>query len=115
MDRPADRIMRDCAALGIDPARYGRDMPKMAAEAERKNLWAVGWWYHHMLAGGLCLRPPWSLGEHTGWDARATTTTPTALRWRNPPLRSAPPLPADWPRPVEHPDCAPLWRAAVGG
>lgn len=115
MDRPAVETMERCAARGVDIERYGSDMPKMAAEAGPRNLWAVGWWYHHMLSGGLCLRPPHSLCEHTGWDERGTTVTPGALRWRNPPLRPCPPVPERWPEPVEHPDCAPLWRAAVDG
>ncbi|OLT11160.1 hypothetical protein BJF79_04510 [Actinomadura sp. CNU-125] len=112
-DRPALDIMRDCAGRGIDVERYGSDMPKMAAEAAPRNLWAVGWWYHHMLTGGLCLRPPRSLCEHEGWDDLATTAHPTGLRWRNPPLGPCPPVPREWPEPVEHPDCPDLWRAAI--
>lgn len=115
MQRPAAHIMDDCATAGIDIERYGSDMPKMAAEARARNLWAVGWWYHHLLHAGLCLRPPYSIGEHIGWDKRATTTTPQALAWRNPPLRPCPPIPSDWPEPREHPDCRALWRAAVEG
>lgn len=114
MGRPAPDIMRECAGRGIDVDRYGSDMPKMAAEAGPRNLWAVGWWYHHLLHDGLCLRPPYSLGEHTGWDERATTTVPAAAVWRNPPLRDCPAVPARWPEPAEHPDCARLWRAAAG-
>ncbi|MDI1465401.1 glycosyltransferase [Catellatospora sp. KI3] len=113
-DRPAAEIMRDCAASGIDLERYGSDMPKMAAEAGPRNLWAVGWWYHHLLHGALCLRPPHSLSEHLGWDDRATTTSPEAARWRNPALRPCPPVPGRWPEPIEHPDCPRLWRIAVG-
>jgi hypothetical protein len=114
MDRPALDIMRDCASRGIDIERYGSDMPKMAAEAGPRNLWAVGWWYHHMLDGGLCLRPPSSMCEHTGWDDRASTTVPAAAVWRNPPLADSPVIPSRWPEPAEHPDCPALWRAAVG-
>jgi len=114
MHRSAMEIMRECAAGGIDVERYGSDMPKMAADAGPRNLWAVGWWYHHMLNGGLCLRPPHSLSEHTGWDDRATTTTAGALAWRNPRLEPCPPIPELWPEAVEHPDCARLWRAAAG-
>jgi hypothetical protein len=114
MQRPAMDIMRDCASRGVDIRRYGSDLPKMAAEAAPRNLWAVGWWYHHMLHGGLCLRPPRSLSEHIGWDDRATTTVPAAAVWRNPPLRQPPPVPAAWPDPAEHPDCPRLWRAAIG-
>jgi hypothetical protein len=113
-DRPALDIMRDCAARGIDIERYGSDMPKMAAEAAQRNLWAVGWWYHHMLTGGLCLRPPYSLCEHLGWDDRATTTVPEAAVWRNPAPRPCPAVPPQWPEPAEHPDCHRLWRTAIG-
>ncbi len=114
MYRPATEIMDECAARGIDVERYGSDMPKMAADAGPRNLWAVGWWYHHMLNEGLCLRPPHSLSEHTGWDSRATTTTAKARVWSNPRLEPCPPIPETWPEPVEHPDCARLWRAAIG-
>jgi len=113
MDLLPMEILGRCERAGIDINRYGTDLPKMAAEAERKNLWAVGWWYHHLLYGGLCLRPPWSLVEHLGWDDRATTTIPEMSRWHNPPLRAAPPVPTDWPLPLEHPDCPSRWRSAV--
>lgn len=114
MGRPATEVMRQCADRGIDVARYGSDMPKLAAEAARKNLWAITWWYLHFLRGGLCLRPPHSLVEHLGWDGRGVTTTPDMIGWLNPPLRPCPLIPAEWPEPREHPDCPHLWRAAAG-
>jgi hypothetical protein len=114
MDRPALAIMEECADRGLDTERYGSDMPKMAAEAAPRNLWAIGWWYHHILHEGLCLRPPRTLSEHTGWDDRATTTVPEALAWRNPPLVPRPAVPLRWPEPAEHPDCRRLWRIATG-
>ena len=114
MEEPALAIMHNCVGASIDIAKYGHDMPKMAAEAETRNLWAVGWWYHHMRQQGLCLRPPWSLVEQICWDAsRSTTSTPQMMVWSNPPLRACPPIPTEWPEPVENPDCAPRWRAAV--
>jgi hypothetical protein len=116
MDRPALEIMQACVEAGIDIEKYGKDMPKMARQAASRNLWAIGWWYHHLLHGGLCLRPPWSLVEQICWDAeRSTTTEPDMKDWMNPPLRACPPLPPRWPAAVEHADCAPLWRRAVGG
>lgn len=115
MDRPATDIMEDCAARGVDVERYGTDMPKMAVEAGPRNLWAVRWWYHHMLRDGLCLRPPHSLCEHIGWDGRATTTTVAARAWQNPLRQPLARIPATWPEPVEHADCAALWRAAIDG
>lgn len=93
---------------------YGADLPPMARDEERKNLWAVRWLYHHMEAGGLCLRPPWSLVEHIGFDAGATNAV-AALGWENPPLRGAPPMPATWPEVREDPACRRLWQAANPG
>ncbi len=114
MDIPAIDIMNQCATEGINIEKYGTDMPKMATEAKTRNLWAIGWWYMHLLKGGLCLRPPFSLVEHLGWDGRGTTTTPQMTQWLNPPLKNCPPIPQNWPEPVEHPDCARLWRRAIG-
>ncbi|MBE9082834.1 hypothetical protein IQ278_11990 [Tolypothrix sp. LEGE 11397] len=115
MDRPALDIMNDCCERGIDIEKYGTDMPKMAAEAVPRNLWAIGWWYHHMLYNGLCLRPSSSMVEHICWDNRSTTSTATMMKWMNPPLQNPPPIPLDWPVPLEHPDCAQLWRVAIDG
>lgn len=116
MDDSAVAIMQECMEIGIDTTKYGTDMPKMVAEAERRNLWAVGWFYHHMRRQGLCLRPPWSMVEHICWEeSRSTTATPEMMAWANPPLRPCPPLPDKWPEPFEHPLCVPLWRQAIDG
>jgi hypothetical protein len=114
MDRPALEIMEDCRRTGLDVERYGYDMPIMAREAAERNLWAIGWWYHHIRHGGLCLRPPRSLVEHTGWDPRGTTTVPKMREnWLNPPLGPAPMPPSHWPAPREHSECPALWRKAA--
>jgi hypothetical protein len=114
MDVPALEIMKQCEVLGIDIERYGTDLPKMAAEAVSKNLWAVGWFYHHMFHHGLCLRPPFSMVEQICWEAdRSTTTTEDMAVWMNPPLYETPPIPLIWPIPNEHPQCAKLWCAAI--
>lgn len=116
MDAPAVTIMQECREMGIDIEKYGTDLPKMVAEAERKNLWAAGWFYHQMRRKGLCMRPPWSMVEQICWEEeRSTTTTPEMMAWANPPLRPCPPLPATWPEPQEHPLCVPLWRQAIDG
>jgi putative methyltransferase (TIGR04325 family) len=83
----------------------------MARVEIKKNIWAVRWLYHHLEEGGLCLRPPWSMVEHIGSDADATNSA-WLDRWINPPLRSAPPIPVEWPDAVEHPDSPRLWRTA---
>jgi hypothetical protein len=94
---------------------YGADLPLMAAAEERQNIWAVRWIYHHLQQGGLCLRPPWSMVEHLGFDALATNAA-QATAWANPPLRQVPPLPSFWPPSKEHPEVRVLWhRAYVGG
>jgi hypothetical protein len=116
MDETATAIMAACRQQGIDLEKYGSDLPKMVAEAEQKNLWAVGWFYHHMRHHHLCLRPPRSLVEHIGWDEeRRTTSTPAMMAWAKPPSGLCPPLPARWPAPIEHAGCAPLWRQAIDG
>lgn len=116
MHDAALKIQQECVERALDIEKYGTDLLKMAAEAERRNLWAVGWFYHHMRRNGLCLRPPWSLVDQICWEEnRSTTTTPAMLAWANPPLRHCPPVPTEWPEPVEHPSCAPLWRQAIDG
>ena len=113
MEKTALEIYNDCLLQGIDVEKYGSDLPKMALEAEEKNLWAIRWWYLHILKGGLCLRPPHSLVETTGWDGRGTTITPAMMEWKNPPLKKCPPIPANYPLPSENSDCAGLWRIAI--
>lgn len=102
-----------CAAekAGRHRDAYGGDLPIMAREELIKNTWAVRWLYHHFQRGGLCVRPPWSMVEHIGFDATATNAA-GAHAWANPPLREAPPLPVVRPVPVEHPECRRLWQVA---
>jgi hypothetical protein len=96
---------------GIARGAYGADLPVMASAEAKKNIWAVRWLYHHFAHRGLCLRPPWSMVEHIGFDAAATHAA-TATEWANPALRAAPPIPTVWPDPREHADCRHLWTAA---
>lgn len=114
MERDAESLMAACVARGIEPWRYGNDLPAMAETERARNIWAVRFLYLHILRGGLCLRPPWSMVEHVGFDAAATNAAGED-RWANPPLGPAPPIPDPWPEPAEHPRCAALWRAACGG
>ncbi len=112
MEQTAMEKLAATAARGLAPDAYGADLPQMARDEARKNIWAVRWLYHHLQHGGLCLRPPWSMVEHIGFDAGATHAG-EALGWENPPLRAAPPLPSNWPEVVEHPECRRLWSAAA--
>ena len=108
-DGTALEKMRAAAARGVAPDAYGRDLPEQAAYEERKNVWAVRWLYHHFQHGGLCLRPPWSMVEHIGFDAAATNAA-GATEWANPPLGPAPAVPAAWPEVREHPRCRAKWK-----
>jgi len=112
MDETALAKQASARARGIAPDAYGCDLPAMAAVEQAKNIWAVRWFYHHLQHGGLCVRPPWSMVEHIGFDASATNAT-GADEWKNPALRPVPPSPARWPEPRENPACAPLWRSAI--
>jgi hypothetical protein len=105
-----ENALQKLAAVAA-PGAYGADLPVMAAVEAQQNIWAVRWLYHHLQHGGLCLRPPWSMVEHIGFDATATNAE-TATAWANPPLRAAPPIPDLWPSPREHPDCRALWQKA---
>lgn len=99
------------AERGVAADAYGVDLPLMAEAELRQNIWAVRWLYHHFEHGGLCLRPPWSMVEHIGFDDAATNAA-GATAWANPPLRPVPPIPIAWPTPREHPECRRLWREA---
>lgn len=111
MERTACEKMQAVAAAGVAPDAYGADLPRMARDERRRNIWAVRWLYHHLEHGGLCVRPPWSMVEHIGFDATASNAE-EAMQWANPPLRPVPPLPTTWPRPVEHPQCRVRWQEA---
>ncbi len=100
------------AKRGVGASTYGADLPAMAAEEQTKNLWAVRWVAHHLQHGGLCVRPPWSMVEHMGFDAAATNAA-GGWDWANPPLRPAPAVPERWPEPMLHPQCARLWNKAM--
>ncbi|GAB3945810.1 hypothetical protein GCM10028805_15510 [Spirosoma harenae] len=113
MERTALELYNECILNGIDVEKYGSDLPKMALEAEEKNLWAIRWWFLHLLQDGLCFRPPYSLIETTGWDGRGTTITPDMKNWANPPLKECPPIPSFYPTPSENADCSHLWKLAI--
>jgi hypothetical protein len=110
-DGSALEKMLAAARGGITPDAYGADLPQMAREEQRKNIWAVRWLYHHFASGGLCVRPPWSLVDNIGFDAQATNAA-DATRWAHTTLRPAPPIPERWPEPRERPDCRKLAAAA---
>ncbi|MFN8530019.1 MAG: glycosyltransferase [Anaerolineae bacterium] len=113
MDTDALSLLEEAKSQGIDPNRYGADLPVMAKEEAAKNIWAVRWLYLHIARGGLCLRPHYSMVEHIGFDALATNAVGGDV-WANPPLRPVPPIPAVFPDAIEHVDCVRLWQRAYG-
>jgi len=113
MDVGAETLMKQCRRRGIDIYRYGADLVDMAQAEREQNIWAVRLLYAHILKRKLCLRPPWSMVENIGMDPAATNTR-TDSWLKNPPLRSCPPVPKQWPEPAEHPACADLWQLQCG-
>jgi hypothetical protein len=97
-------------ATGEPADFYGADLPMQARDELPKNIWAVRWLYHHFQHERLCLRPPWSMVEHIGFDE--ATNASGATNWINPELSDAPPVPVEWPTVVEHPACQALWQEA---
>ena len=94
---------------GIDPYSYGGDLPYMAKTEQVKNIWAVRLVYHHIANRGLCFRPPWSMVNHIGWGIDSTNAA--IKNWEdNGELAPAPPIPTDWPIPIEEPGSASLHR-----
>jgi hypothetical protein len=112
MKQDAKSLMQACAAQGLDVYRYGSDLAAMAEVELQKNIWAVRFLYLHMLHSGLCLRPPYSMVEHIGFDADGTNAK-SNIEWANPPLKPCPPLPDKWPVPDENPECPCLWQRAA--
>lgn len=113
MGDDAKTLMQKCVQKGIDPYRYGADLPAMAEVERVRNIWAVRWLYLHMLRGGLCLRPPYSLVENIGLDSSATNPGGSLL-WTDMLRGSCPPLPEEWPTPIENPECYLLWQRVYG-
>ena len=111
MEKDAKTLMGECRDKGIDVYRYGDALAAMAEEETKRNIWAIRFIYLQILKEGLCLRPPHSMVEHTGFDEMATNASDGTI-WSNPPLKACPPIPERWPPPIEHPECRPLWRSA---
>ena len=112
MEQNALTLMKTCQRKGIDVHGYGADLPEMARIELKRNIWAVRFIYWHILNNGLCVRPPWSMVEHIGFDSQATNASDGEI-WSNPFLNPCPPLPKDWPEPVENPMCSELWQKAI--
>ncbi len=113
MKSNAETLMKRCKSQGIDIYRYGADLVDYARSELLQNTWAVRFLYWQILNKGLCLRPPWSMVEHIGFDKDATNAY-TSGQWASTPLKQCPPLPKEWPAPVENSQCPSLWQEACG-
>jgi hypothetical protein len=113
MDIPAKTLMTNCKKKGIDVYKYGANLPRMAKVEIEQNIWAVRFLYLHILKGGLCLRPPYSMVEHIGYDNLATNTK--VIVPFTPPLRKCPPIPVNWPESFENSECPIVWQKTNGG
>ena len=113
MQENAITLLQKCKAEGIDVYRYGADLPAMAKVELQKNIWAVRFLYWHILNRGLCLRPPWSMVEHNGFDVNATNASNESWA-KNLPLKPSPPIPTQWPVPEENAECALLHQKMCG-
>jgi hypothetical protein len=113
MDIPAKKLMASCKKKGIDENKYGANLPRMAKIEIERNTWAVRFLYLHILKGGLCLRPPYSMVEHIGYDNLGTNAKSNI--GLTPPLRKCPPIPANWPEAIENPECPTIWQKTNGG
>lgn len=111
VDNDAIALIKRCESEGIQITRYGNDIREMAEIESTKNIWWVRFMLLHILHNGLCLRPPWSMVEHIGYDG---TNVKDNDIWTAKPLRPCPPIPVKWPIPVEHPECPGLWQRCYG-
>lgn len=109
MENNALKLMKSCITKGIDVYKYGQFFPEMAEKETEKNIWAIRFIYLQMLKGELCMRPPYSLVEHIGFDDNSTNCSDGSIL-SNPPLQPCPPVPVKWPEPIENSECALLWK-----
>jgi hypothetical protein len=115
MEQSALSMIEECEKRNIDVYRYGADLVAMAQEEKIRNIWAVRFSYLHILNKGLCLRPPYSLVQHVGYDIESVNVkTVEGYKWHvELPPRCAP-IPERWPKPVENPQCPELWQRECG-
>lgn len=108
-EHTAESLMKKCE----DPNKYGYDLPEMAKNELRQNIWAVRFLYWHIVNKGLCMRPPWSMVNHIGFDTVGTNVK-GEIWTKHDTLRECPPIPKDWPEPFENGQCAGLHKKMSG-
>jgi len=115
MDVDAETLLKECRRQRKNVDRHGSDLAPSAEQELAKNTWAIRFTLLHILRGGLCFHPPYSLVQNIGFGPEASNTQNTSV-WTNvavsapgAPVFSAPP------RPVAETDgVAELWRKALG-
>jgi hypothetical protein len=115
MEHDTLSMIEECNRRGIDIYRYGADLVEMAREEGKRNIWAVRFSYLHILKSGICLRPPYSLVQHIGYDAdSANVKSIQDYKWHVELPETCPPIPITWPPAHENPECPELWQRECG-
>ena len=115
MERDSLMMIEDCKQLGIDIYRYGADLVEMAKIERTRNIWAVRFSYLHILNKSICLRPPYSLVQHIGYDPESVNVKNLdGYTWHVDLPELCPPIPPTWPEAVENPECPGLWQRECG-
>jgi len=112
MDQETTSLVKRCRRQGIDIYKYGADLPVMAKK--KIKHWDIRWNYLHLLYGGLCLRPPYSMVNHVGFDTLGTNVTQPNSELYMDVLQPCPIIPEEWPEAIENPECSELWRKFCG-
>jgi hypothetical protein len=108
-------MIKECEKKGIDIYRYGADLVEMAKIEHIRNIWAVRFSFLHILKGGLCLRPPYSMVEHIGYDQNSENVKSVeTYKWYVKLPETCPPIPENWPDPVENQECSRIWQRECG-
>jgi hypothetical protein len=115
MEQDSLTMIEGCKQKGIDVYRYGADLVEMANGEKIRNIWAVRFSYLHILNQGVCLRPPYSLVQHIGYDPDSVNVKIFQdYIWHVELPERCPPIPHKWPDPVENLECPALWQKACG-
>lgn len=116
MEQNSLEMIGACKKRGLNVYRYGADLVQMAEFEKDRNIWAVRFSFLHILNKGICLRPPFSLVEHIGYDEYSSNVTrKEGYKWYVPLPEKCPPIPTAWPDAVENLECPSLWQKAFGG
>lgn len=115
MEQDSLSLISSCEKQGIDVYRYGADLFEMAKFEKTRNIWAVRFSYLHILRKGICLRPPYSLVEHIGYDPLSSNvSSKEEYNWYVELPKECPTIPTIWPEPFENSECPSIWQRECG-